>query len=86
MVVDRDSGTQIQAFPIHEKTYISPDTGMTGFNTKNGKYTTFHAVMDGTLQVTFGANVIVLDVLAGTDLSIDIDTDYIDYDAKCWVS
>ena len=87
MVVDRDSGTQIQAFPIHEKTFVAPSGGMTGFDTHKGKYTILHAVENGTLKVDFPKNnSVLIELPAGADVSIDIDALYISYDAICWVS
>ena len=90
MNIDRDSGSEIQAFPIHPDTYVSPDAGMTGLAIKNGKFSIIHAVSDGTLTVHFGytgsTTIITLDLPAGSDVSIDYRAETIDFTAKCWVS
>ena len=75
----------IQAFPIKDGTYISPDSGMTGFDAKGRRI--LHVASDGTITFKFrGGATVVVPVSAGQDLAIGHNCEYIDADCKVWIT
>lgn len=75
----------IQAFPIQDGTYISPDGGMTGFDVKARRI--LHVAADGNLTFHFKDNTqVVVPVSAGQDLAIGHQCETIDADCKVWIT
>ena len=75
----------IQAFPIERGTYVSPASGMSGFNAKSRSI--LHAAADGNVTFKFrGGTNISVKVTAGLDLAIGHQCEYIDADCEVWIS
>ena len=82
MSMIKESTEIIQAFPIAPHTYVGTPSGM---DVKG--YNILHAAEDCTITFEFGTQgTVSVDVLAGQDLSIHPDCQYLTATGTCWIS